>query len=322
MPPVAVAVATAHRGDIASFYTATATLEAEKQAEILARVQGVVAKVEAEEGDRVSAGQELMRIGNEEYLYRLREAEANRAKLKAKYDRLANMVEQHLVSVEEFETARSELESAQAQEDLARLTFSYTTVTAPFAGTVVRRNIDLGQNVSPGDPLYTVADFHPLRARIHVPAREFRQLEKDQPVELILDSSGVHLQGRITLISPVIDATSGTIKVTVEIDEFPDGVRPGDFAQVKVQTQKREGRVLVPREAVVREKGEDVVYVAQDGRASMRVVEVGFRDDQSAEILSGVEEGEQVVVKGQGKLRRGQPVIVVEIDGEPAEGSS
>ena len=317
MPAVTVAVATARKGDISSFYSATATLEAQKQAQVLARVQGVVSGVEAEEGDEVAKGQELMRIENKEYLYRLREAEANHAKLKAKYDRVANMVEQHLVSVEDFETARSELESAKAEEDLARLTLSYTKVLAPFAGHVIERFIDLGQNLSPGNPLYTVADFHPLRARIHVPAREFRHLCSDQPVELILDSSGIHLQGKITLISPVIDASSGTIKVTVEIDDFPAGVRPGDFAQVKVVTQQRQGRVLIPRQAVVSEKGEDVVFVAVDGQAQVRPVELGFRDDVSAEILSGVENGEQVVVKGQGKLRKGQPLTVVEVDGEP-----
>ncbi len=319
MPAAAVATATARRGDIASFYTATATLQAQKQAQIIARAAGVVSRVEAEEGDEVDEGQELLRIENDEYLYRLREAEANTAKLKARYDRLENMVKQHLVSVEEFETARSELASAQAQEDLARLNLSYTKVTAPFAGVVTERRIDLGQNVNPGDPLYTVADFHPLRAWIHVPAREFRRLSTGQPVTLVLDSNGIRLQGRITLISPVIDAASGTIKVTVEIDDFPPDVRPGDFAQVRVETQRRQGRILVPRAAVISEKGEDVVVLDVDGHAEMRRVETGFSNEDSIEILDGVEEGEQVVVKGQGKLREGQPLIVVEIDGRPVD---
>ncbi|HKI83703.1 MAG TPA: hypothetical protein VKA63_05135, partial [Candidatus Krumholzibacteria bacterium] len=116
-------------------------------------------------------------------------------------------------------------------------------------------------------------------------------------------------------ISPVIDATTGTIKVTIEIDKFPPQVRPGDFAQVKVQTQRREGNVLVARAAVVNEKGEDVVYVAVDSLAERRVVEVGFEDDDSAEILSGVQDGEKVVVKGQGNLKPAQPLHIIEDDG-------
>ncbi len=315
LPAANVAVESAHRGSIASYYSATATLEAQKQAQILARVQGVVESLKCEEGDRVKADQVLMEIDNNEYLYRLREAEANRAKLESNFDRLKNMVDQHLVSVEEFETAKSDLASAKAQEDLARLNLSYTKVRAPFAGDVIQRSIELGQTVNVGTPLFTIADFHPMLAKLHVPAREFRNLSVQQPVELTLDSDGLKLQGHITLISPVIDATTGTIKVTIEIDKFPRQVRPGDFAQVRVQTQRREGNVLVARAAVVNEKGEDVVYVAVDSLAERRVVEVGFEDDDSAEILSGVQDGEKVVVKGQGNLKPAQPLHIIEDDG-------
>jgi RND family efflux transporter MFP subunit len=314
-PPANVAVESAHRGSIASYYSSTATLQAQKQAQILARVQGVVKTLNCEEGDKVAADQVLLQLDNNEYLYRLREAEANRAKLESNFDRLKNMVDQHLVSVEEFETAKSDLASARAQEDLARLNVSYTKVTAPFAGSVTQRFIELGQTVSVGTPLFALADFHPLLAKVHVPAREFRNLSVDQPVDLSLDSDDLTLEGHITLISPVIDATTGTIKVTIEIDKFPPNVRPGDFAQVKVRTQRREGNVLVARGAVVSERGEEVVYVAVDSTAERRVVEVGFRDDDNAEILSGVEDGEKVVIKGQGNLKQGQTLHVVEDDG-------
>jgi membrane fusion protein (multidrug efflux system) len=311
-PPVPVAVTAAHVGSIASYYTATATLAAEKDAEILARVAGVVEEILVEEGDLVSEGEELLGIDNAEYLFRVQQAEAARADLESRYERLRKMLEQNLVSAEEFEGVKNNLEAARAEEGLARLNLSYTRVRAPFTGRVVTRHIEVGHNVSVGTPLFVLSDFDPLLARIHVPAKEFNKLAVDQPVELVLESNGTRMSGRIKLISPVIDPASGTIKVTVEVPEYPQDTRPGDFAQVSIVTERRTGTTLVPKIAVVIDRSEQVVYLAADSTAERRVVEVGFEDDDNAEILSGVEPGAGVVVKGQRSLKHGQRIKVLE----------
>ena len=163
--------------------------------------------------------------------------------------------------------------------------------------------------------------FDPLLARVHVPSREFNKLRQDQEVSLVLDSSGAELAGRIKLISPVIDPASGTIKITVEVPDYPEGTRPGDFAQVRIVTEKREGATLVPRLAVLTDKGETVVYTLADGeepRAERRVVEIGFTDDASAQILSGLAPGDPVVVKGQRSLKNGAPLKILEGDAKAA----
>ncbi len=315
-PPVPVAVQPVEIGSIASYYTATATLAAEKEAEVLARVAGVVDALFCEEGDIVRKGDELLRIDNDEYRYRLQQAEADRANLESRYERVQKMIEQKLVSAEEFEGVKSDLESARAAEGLARLSLSYTRVVAPFTGRVVTRHIDVGQNINPGTALFVLSDFNPLLARIHVPAREFNKLNVEQPVDLMLESSGARLAGRIKLISPVIDPSTGTIKVTVEITDYPAGTRPGDFAKVSIVTERRLGSTLVPKIAIVTDRGERVVYVAAaDSTAERRVVEVGFEDDENAEIISGVNEGQSVVVRGQRSLKHGQSIKILNDEG-------
>jgi membrane fusion protein (multidrug efflux system) len=311
-------VAAASRGEIASYYTATATLAAEKEADILARVSGVVGKLLCEEGDVVREGQELLLIDNGEYQYRVLQAEAARADLESRYDRLTSMKEQDLVSTEEYEKVVNDLATAKAAEGMAKLNLSYTRVVAPFAGRVVTRRVNEGQTVNVGTSLFILSDFTPLLARVHVPAKEFNQLKPDQPVDLALESSGTKLRGRIKLVSPTIDPSSGTIKVTVEIMEYPSGVRPGDFAQVKIVTEQRRGATLVPKIALVNDRGEQVLYVSQaDTTAERRVVEVGFQDDLNAQIMQGLEVGERVVVKGQRSLKHGSAIKVLE--GEAAQ---
>jgi membrane fusion protein (multidrug efflux system) len=185
-------------------------------------------------------------------------------------------------------------------------------VTAPFSGRLTRRLVDVGQTVSVGTPLFAIADFEPMLARVHVPAKEFRKLQTDQPVELRLDTGDTRLQGRIKLISPVIDPQSGTIKVTVEIPDPPAHVRPGDFAQVSIVTERHDAALLVPRIAVFSEKGEDVIFVAADSTAERRVVTLGFSDNDHAEITSGLAAGERVVVKGQRSLKHGSPIKILD----------
>lgn len=309
---VPVAVVKAELGDIASYYSATATLSGEKEAHILARVSGIVKVLKCEEGDRVSLGQVLLTIENEEYRHRLSLAEAREVDLTSRYNRLQKLHSKKLVSIEEFEGVENDLKASQAEKELARLNLSYTNVKAPFAGTIVSREVNVGQNVNVGTKLFLLSDFNPLLARVHVPAKEFKKLQKNQPVELILESNALRLEGKITLLSPVIDPASGTIKVTIEIQEHPAEVRQGDFAEVRIMTEIRQEKVLVPKIAVLTNLGQKAVFVATNGKAVSTPVETGFENDDYAEIVSGIAAGDLIIVKGQRLLKDEAPIKILD----------
>lgn len=312
MPEAPVSVEAVNRGDLASYYSANATLEPDKEAEVLARISGVVLQLKAEEGDFVRRGDLLLAIEEDEYRHRLTQAEVEAENQRSRFERAEKMFDQNLVSAEEFDSARRDLRTAEAALELSAYELSLARVTAPFTGRVTVRAVDLGENVSNGTALFTLVDMRRLLARVQVPAREFRAISIDQPVVLTVDSSGDQLQGTIELVSPVIDATSGTIKVTVAITDFPPTTRPGDFAEVAIETDRHIDTLLVPRIAVVSEKGEQVVFVAEADKAVRRLVAVGFQNDSHAEILDGLAEGEMVVVQGQRSLKDGQPLKILE----------
>lgn len=312
MPAIAVAVENPARGEISTYYTATATLDPSKEAEVVARVSGVVLQIVAEEGDFVSEKALLLRIDDREYRHRLSQTEAEVSRQQARYSRVQKMIEGDLVSAEEFEGAKSDIQSAEANKGLASLQLSYTRVQAPFTGRVIERFVDPGRMVSDGTPLFRMADVSRLLARVHVPAREFRNIRTDQMVELLVDSSDEILKGEIILVSPIIDPSTGTIKVTVQITEYPESIRPGDFAEVRIVTDNHANTLIVPKIAVISEKGEEFIYLAVDSQAVRRIVEVGFQDETNAEILSGLTGGESIIVQGHRSLREGQPVHILE----------
>ncbi len=310
--PAPIAVAQIEIGEAVSLYKTTATLEAEYHAQILSRTTGVVRQLFHEEGDFVEMNQALLQLEDDDQKLQVKQAQIKVNQLKEEYQRNVRMRDAGVLSSQEFEQIDNQVEQAEAELEAARLNLSYTTVRAPFSGRVVRRLVDLGAHVQGGAQLYEMMDVDPLLTRIHIPANRMGQVAAGQRVSLDLSGSGVSLTGVVRLISPIVDPDTGTVKVTAEIDEYPQGVRPGDFAEARVVTARREKAMLAPSVAVIEEQGKHIIFVTADGKAERRIVEVGFIESGMTEILSGVGPDELIVVKGQRDLRDGQRVEILE----------
>lgn len=321
LKPVPVAVTHVTLGEAVNRYTTTAALEAENHAEILSRTTGVIREILVEEGDLVEKDQLLLRLENDDQLLRLKQAEIKLSQLRQEYDRREKMKSMGILANQEYEDIQNQLETARAEKEVAELTLSYTEVRAPFSGNVVRRLVDHGANVQPGRSLFEIMDTSPLLVRAHIPANRLGQIKVGQSVTTYLDSSGETLQGKISLVSPIVDPESGTVKVTAEIHSYPEGTRPGDFAEVRFVTARREGALMVPSISVFEEQGQNILFTVVDGKSVKRDVTVGFTDGGLTEILKGIGLDDLVVSKGQRNLRDGIPVEILEGPTSKQEGS-
>ncbi|WP_196137662.1 efflux RND transporter periplasmic adaptor subunit [Aliikangiella sp. G2MR2-5] len=319
--PSAVAVANPMIGLSASYYQTTATIEPSSDAEVFARTAGVVRKIYKEEGDVVSAGETLLQLEDDEQKLRVKQAKQNLANTQHVFKRISKMNEAGAVSPTDWEEAKNSFESAQTDLDLAELALSYTKVSAPFNGRVVWREVDLGAHVLSGNLLFRVMAIEPLLLRVHVPANRIGKVAVDQSVDLKVDSLAKAIKGKVHLVSPIVDPDTGTVKVTIRIDDFSDKIRPGDFTQVRMITDSRENAMLLPSVAVIEERGGHFVFVEEDGKAVRKDVEVGFVVDTQTEILSGLELSDKVVVKGQRNLNNGNLIKVMALNGEPVSES-
>jgi membrane fusion protein (multidrug efflux system) len=293
----------------------TTTIEAIRQVDILTKVSGQVIKLPVEEGVRVKKGDLLAELNEAELKIEFMKTKISMETDKTMLERAKNMLEKKLIADENYEITRLQYESSKAAHEAAHLQLNYTSVRAPFNGVVTVRNIELGQRVNVNQSLFVVADFNPLRAKIYVPEKDIGRIYEGQRAKITIEAEpGLDFSGVVKMISPVVDPSSGTSKVTIDIDDHKGKLKPGMFASIFITTETHNNALIIPKKALILESDLDQVYIYQEGNAHKVNLKVGFTSGDDLEVLSGLEEGDLVVIAGQDGLREGLPLRIPEKD--------
>ncbi|WP_374558344.1 efflux RND transporter periplasmic adaptor subunit [Thermomonas sp.] len=307
--PVEVAKATTR--SIAASYAGTAPLEARAEAQVVAKTSGIALQVYADVGQSVTAGQPLVRIDRDRATLQVAQADADVRKLEANYQRSAQLLEQRMVSINDVDQLRYNLENARAQLRMAKLELSYGMVTAPISGVVAARNIKLGNLVQINTPIFTIVDTSRLEATLNAPEREIETLKAGQAVQLTVDAlPGKVFAGRIDRVSPVVDSGSGTFRVICAFDG--GGVlQPGMFGRIRINYDQRANALVIPRTALLDDGGTPAVFTVKAGKAARAELKLGYVDGEWVEVREGLRAGDPVVVAGKSALREGSAVQVI-----------
>ena len=314
-PAISVRAEEIVREPISSLYSTSATLRADRQATVIARTRGVVRRLAVEEGDRVTAGQPLAYLEDDEQKIAAARARTIEETARREHERLSGLYEQGLVSVDEYEVSRRDAEDAAHALELAELELNRTVIRAPIAGVVVTRHLDVGATVSDGTPVYDLADVDPLYADINIPERHVTRLKPGQEVHLTADATGAQAMAIIERIAPAVDPATGTVKVTVAV-EGDSGLRPGAFVRVDIVTDTHADALVAARSALVAEGRRWHLYrLTKDGTTVEQIgVELGFETGDRVEIVGTTQEGvtlsagDMVVVLGAPALSDGAKV--------------
>lgn len=307
--PAPVELSTVSRGSISTYLQTTASLEARNSAVLVARREGQVVALLAEEGQWVEGGQALARLDDTEPRLAVERAEVAAAVARSEAERGKQLKEQGFLSAKEWDDLDLRLRNAQVEVDQARYSLTQTRLTAPFSGRVVERLVNLGETVNPGKACFQMVDFDPLLARVYFPERELQRVRVGQSAVLTLDSHpGEEFQARVALVNPVVDRDNGTFKVTLELPNSAGKLRPGAFARVRLKTGHFAAALLLPRRGVLDEDGEHYVFVARGDSVVRAAVTVGAVEDDTAQILAGLVPGDRVVTVGQGGLKPGAKI--------------
>lgn len=307
--PVEVAVAS-HRA-VAASYTGTAALEPRAESQVVAKTSGVALAVLVEEGQRVTAGQPLVRLDPDRARLAVAQSEAQMRKLENNYQRAQKLVGQQMVSAADVDQLRYDLENVRAQYRLATLELSYTTVVAPISGVIASRSIKTGNFVQINTPIFRIVDNSRLEATLNVPERELATLRAGQPVTLVADAlPGQSFTGTVDRIAPVVDSGSGTFRVVSAFDGAAHALQPGMFGRIRIDYDQRADALVVPRLALL-DDGEPAVFRVREGKVARVPVKLGYAEGPWVEIRDGLAAGDQVVTAGKVALRDGTAVQVI-----------
>ncbi len=309
--PVPVELAVAELRPLAAYYRASSVLEADRHVELVSKVQGRVQRVLVEEGDWVKQGQVLAELENDRERVQVRQAELKFEEQARELERRKSLLEKNLVTEEQFEATRGTHDLAVTERDLAKIALEETMIKASFDGQVTERKIVPGQHVSMAQPLFTLVDFDPLRVRIHLPESIARRVSPGDEVLVSVDALEESIPAVVERVAPVVDPSTSTVRLTLLMKGGRGEALVGGFVKVRITTDTKTEALSVPKLALVEEGGLRSVFVA-DGDSSRKVeVRTGLSDEESVEVLDGLRRGDFVVTMGQGGLRGGSKLEVL-----------
>jgi membrane fusion protein (multidrug efflux system) len=319
-PPATVTTMVVSEDDWQPQLTASGSLRAYRGVDLSTEVNGLVKNVPVKSGMDVKAGTLLMSMVQDADIAQLHALQATAALAKVIYERDKQQLAIGAISKNAFDSSEADFKAKTAQAEQQEALVAKKNLKAPFSGRIGIVSINPGQFVNSGDKLMTLQTIDPIFVDFTMPQNVAAQLHKDQTIHLTSDAFGdKEFTGKVTAISPKIDANTRNIQVEAMLPNPDKKLFPGMFASVKLDLGDKARYMTVPQTAITYNPYGSIVYVAKegpvkDGNPTLEALQVFVttgpaRGDQVA-VLTGIKPGDTIVTSGQLKLKNGTPLIV------------
>lgn len=338
MAPAKVAVAPAVQADFPMALTGIGSLEATRQVQVPAEVDGRVTQILFTAGQTVKAGQLLVQMNDAPERGELARLQAQARNARALLERTRRLLPQQAATREQLDQAQADYDQAAADIRRVQALIEQKRVKAPFDGMLGVRRVHLGQFARAGDPLVSLTDASTLYANITLPEQALGAVRAGQTVTVTVDAyADRQFPGQVTTVEPQVDAGSRTVRVQATLANADGALAAGMFAHGRIRLPDRPNVITVPETAISYSAYGDSVYVltppkpgaaaAPDTPATVRqaYVKTAERLHGRVVVTEGLNAGDQVVTSGQLRLHNGAAVDVTGTDtvalGAPAEAS-
>lgn len=324
---------TIERADIAKQVRSFGNIQAQDIVEVMPQVSNRVTEIYSDLGDTVSQGQQLAKIYDvpfqDQYEQAVSQLEQSRTTFErdsTQFERQRQLYERELISASEFEDTRttflnskSQLQGSQANLTQSREDLENTVIRSPVHGVVLSRSISEGDIATTGQAAFEIANLTGYETRVYLPVREWREVDIGQEVTFqVSNEEDIEARGRVARKSPRVDPTTGLGEVVIAITQTGPSIQQGVLVEARIDVESREDAVVIPRTALVENvqtliepesntiqlnRTYSVFVVQEDSVARKRDVTLGIEQGDRVEVLSGLQEGDQIVVTGQNSLQ-------------------
>jgi membrane fusion protein (multidrug efflux system) len=292
--------------------TAVGTFRSFESITVRPEIAGRIVAFEFKEGEKVTAGQVLVRLDDTLEKATLAQVKSQLDLAKANFDRAQTLVARNVGTGKALDEARAQLQSTQAALDLAQARLEKMTLVAPFAGTIGLRKVSVGDYLAPGADIVNLEQIDPLKIDLRVPEIFLPAVKIGAAINVQADAfPGRAFTGEIYAINPLVDEAGRSLVIRARIANPDDVLRPGLFARIDVTLAVRERAIFIPEQAIVPIGTETFVYKVVDDKAVQTRVILGLRRTAQVEVLEGLSDGDSVVIGGILKIRDGSQVAVV-----------
>ena len=309
-PPTQVVVIEARSIPVSETLSLVGSIAPNESVEIRAETDGIVQEINFNEGERVEKGHLLIRLDESKFAAALAEADAALKLSQSNFERAKQLSIDKLISQQEFDQTASIFAVNQASVDLKRRQLQDTRILAPFAGIVGARLISPGQVINRTTPLTWLVDLDPVKVEVDVPERYLSQVFLGQTIQFVVAAFPTErFSGEVYFIAPQLTSSTRTALIKARIPNPAAKLKGGMYANLDLTLQLRESAIVVPEPALMHNGDVITVFVVDEtGIAQVRPIQVGIRLAGKAEVLTGLKEGEKVVVEGIQKVRPGGAV--------------
>jgi RND family efflux transporter MFP subunit len=308
LPPSTVRVQTVESKSRVATEDVVGTVRARLHSVIEAKISGRIEKMLVVPGQNVKTGELLVSLDARETQAQYDRVLAVRQQAENDLKRATDLMQQKILAQSEFDNVQSKFRVADAAAKEVETLLGYTKVVAPFDGVITRKYADVGDLASPGKALLEMEDARDLRLEADVPEAVIGHLALGDKLAVRISGVSNELEGVVGEIAPAADSNSRTFLVKLDLPAAP-GLRAGQFGRAAMPVGETSA-LRVPAAAVVQRGQMELVFVAVNGHAQLRIVKTGKRIGDEVELVSGVDAGESVVVDGTAHLMDGQPLTV------------
>lgn len=311
LAPVAVEVAEVRVAPLQQTLAAVGSLTSPQSTPIAPQIGGKLVELNIEQGALVKKGMVLARLDDAALRAQLMAAQSALGNARQIYARDQQIANSGALSAQQVDSDAAAVRTAEANLAQVRANLDYTTLRAPFTGTLGIRQVSLGTYVAPGTTLVTLQSLDPLYLDFSLPQSELARVRNGQTVHFSVDGVKGDFSGRVVALNPALNTTSRSIEVRASVPNPGQKLKPGMFANVYLHTGSIAQALFVPQQAVVAEGEARKIWVVDaNGNATLRNISLGQYQTNSVQVTAGLQPGERVIATGLQKMHPKAKLVI------------